>query len=315
MIQRNGRINRLGSTFSEVLIGNMRPNENLDSYLKLLNRLENKIKTIRNSVGLDQPVLNEKDVNPINFIERYYERGEIPEVDDDLLAHIDEHVLALRKFISDHRNNPEEVARVRNISIGKWNYLSKTSSFKNGALGLMKSKSESVESKSIIENTMFVEVNTHDDEYITTYMDYAKALNVIKAVPEDNKKNTDLITFDRLKVYNRAVAEARRQVNNPQDFFTLKPSQEKAVSYMLEHVDDNLDIRGTLRHGITDIRIEKRLTANLNRILKETKEKGVQLPDTVKEFKIILNQARKNISEAKEIKSVEGILFYAEASS
>jgi hypothetical protein len=39
------------------------------------------------------------------------------------------------------------------------------------------------------------------------------------------------------------------------------------------------------------------------------------LPETVKEFKLILNQARKNISEEKEVKSVEGILFYAEASS
>ena len=315
MIQRNGRINRLGSSFNEVLIGNMRPNENLEIYLKLLNRLENKIKTIKNSVGLDQAVLNENDVNPINFIERYYERGEIPEVDDDLLAHIDEHVLALRKFISDNRDDPKEIARVKSIPLGKWNYLPKTSPFKNGTLALMKSRSESVESKSIIENTLFVQVNTHDSEYITTYIDYAKALNFIRSNLEDNLRSSDQITFDRLKVYNRAVAESRRQVNNPEELFKLKPSHEKAVIIMLDHVDDDLDVRGILRQGITDVRIERRLVSNLNRVLKETKEKGTQLPNTVKEFKLILNQARKNISEEKEIKSVEGILFYAEASS
>ena len=315
MIQRNGRINRLGSTYEEVLVGNMRPEENLEVYLKLLNRLENKIKTIKGSVGLDQAVLDEDDVNPINFIERYYNEGELPEPDNDLLAHVDEHVLALREFIHKHKDNPGEIKRVQNIPLGKWNYISSKSSFDKGSIALMKTKSEATESKKIIENTMFVEVNSHDSEYVTTYLDYANALEFIKAKPEDNQKMLDNLQLDRVKVLNRATAESKRQVSNPEDHFSLKPSHEKAVTIMLEHVDDNLDVRGILQQGITDIRIERMLTAVLNKIIKETKEKGTQLPDTVKEFKLILNQARKNISEEKEIKSVEGLLFYAEANS
>ncbi len=43
MIQRNGRINRLGSTYDEVLIANARPNDDLETYLKLVRRLERKL--------------------------------------------------------------------------------------------------------------------------------------------------------------------------------------------------------------------------------------------------------------------------------
>jgi ERCC4-related helicase len=315
MIQRNGRINRLGSIYEEVLVGNMRPEENLEVYLKLINRLENKIKTIKGSVGLDQAVLDEDDVNPINFIERYYKEGELPDVDDDLLAHVDEHVIALREFMYKNRDNPIEVKRVQNIPLGKWNYLSNKSSFAKGSIALMKTKSEALESKTIIENTMFVQVNTHDSEYVTTYLDYSNALEYIKAKPEDNNKTLDTIQFDRLKVLNRAKAESKRQVSNPEDHFSLTPKYEKAVTIMLDHIDDNLDVRGILQQGITDIRIERNLKTVLNKIIKETKEKGTQLPDTVREFKLVLNQARKNISEEKEIKSVEGLLFYAEANT
>ena len=42
MIQRNGRVNRIGSKFDNVLIGNMKPANDLEMYLKLVNRLETK---------------------------------------------------------------------------------------------------------------------------------------------------------------------------------------------------------------------------------------------------------------------------------
>src|SRR5699024_11401195 len=54
MIQRNGRINRLGSTYDEVLIANARPSDDLEAYLKLVRRLERKIETINSTVVNDQ---------------------------------------------------------------------------------------------------------------------------------------------------------------------------------------------------------------------------------------------------------------------
>ncbi len=60
MIQRNGRINRLGSTFDEVLIYNFRPDAQLDKFLKLMKKLQEKIRIIGGSVGIDSSVLGEQ---------------------------------------------------------------------------------------------------------------------------------------------------------------------------------------------------------------------------------------------------------------
>ena len=57
MIQRNGRINRLGSQHEEVTIVNMYPTDDLEIYLKLVSTLEKKINRIKNSVGTDQSIL------------------------------------------------------------------------------------------------------------------------------------------------------------------------------------------------------------------------------------------------------------------
>ena len=66
MIQRNGRINRLGSAHEEVHIINMYPARYLEAYLKLVNTLERKIERIKNSVGTDQSILGE-DAMPVEF--------------------------------------------------------------------------------------------------------------------------------------------------------------------------------------------------------------------------------------------------------
>lgn len=60
MIQRNGRINRLGSTFDDVLIYNFRPDAQLDKFLKLMRKLQDKIRIIGGSVGIDSSVLGEQ---------------------------------------------------------------------------------------------------------------------------------------------------------------------------------------------------------------------------------------------------------------
>ncbi len=66
MIQRNGRINRLGSIHEEVNIINMYPAHQLEIYLKLVNTLERKIERIKNSVGTDQSILGEEAM-PVEF--------------------------------------------------------------------------------------------------------------------------------------------------------------------------------------------------------------------------------------------------------
>lgn len=60
MIQRAGRIDRIGSKFDKIYIFNFYPEEELDDLLRLVTILQTKIVDIDKSVGLDQSVLGEK---------------------------------------------------------------------------------------------------------------------------------------------------------------------------------------------------------------------------------------------------------------
>jgi len=66
MIQRAGRIDRIGSPFDKIFIYNFYPEKELESLLELVKILQNKIEMINETVGLDASVLGEK-INPKVF--------------------------------------------------------------------------------------------------------------------------------------------------------------------------------------------------------------------------------------------------------
>ncbi len=66
MIQRAGRIDRIGSPFDEICIYNFYPEKELESLLRLVKILEGKIEMINKEVGLDAYILGEK-INPKVF--------------------------------------------------------------------------------------------------------------------------------------------------------------------------------------------------------------------------------------------------------
>ncbi len=66
MIQRAGRIDRIGSPFKKIHVFNFFPEEELEDLLRLVETLQTKIRQIDSSVGLDATVLGE-EVNPKVF--------------------------------------------------------------------------------------------------------------------------------------------------------------------------------------------------------------------------------------------------------
>ena len=83
MIQRAGRIDRLGSTFEELEISNVFPEEGLEEVLGLVERLQTRIADIERTVGLDASVLGET-VSSRSFEELRRIRAEDSTVLDEL---------------------------------------------------------------------------------------------------------------------------------------------------------------------------------------------------------------------------------------
>jgi len=131
MVQRNGRINRLGSTFEQVKIFNFRPEDQLDKFLRLMLKLQEKIQVIGASVGLDSSVLGE-NITPKQFglIENIY--SEDPEKQKQAIESLErENDLAfdeifendLRVFM--RKASDEEKERIRKLNFEKWCELNK----------------------------------------------------------------------------------------------------------------------------------------------------------------------------------------------
>jgi sulfur relay (sulfurtransferase) DsrC/TusE family protein len=88
MIQRAGRIDRIGSPFDQIFIYNFYPEKELESLLELVKILQNKIEMINETVGLDASVLGEK-INPKVFgIIRDLRRSE--EIKEKVLQDLEE---------------------------------------------------------------------------------------------------------------------------------------------------------------------------------------------------------------------------------
>ncbi|MCB9336463.1 MAG: DEAD/DEAH box helicase family protein [Flavobacteriales bacterium] len=131
MVQRNGRINRLGSTFETVNVFNFRPEDQLDKFLRLMLKLQEKIQVIGASVGLDSSVLGE-NITPKQFglIENIY--SDDPEKQKQAIESLErENDLAfdevfendLRTFM--RKASDDEKERIRNLNLEKWCDLEK----------------------------------------------------------------------------------------------------------------------------------------------------------------------------------------------
>ena len=139
MIQRNGRINRIGSENDTVLIYNMYPNSQLEEYLKLVKRLDYKIGLIRDIVGQDQRILNsDENLNFIEFVDDieitklqdlYSDNEEkankiLTELEDDAEYLTDDKFIAdLRYFDNKYKHNPKYKEEIYSIPRGKFGLL------------------------------------------------------------------------------------------------------------------------------------------------------------------------------------------------
>lgn len=89
MIQRAGRIDRIGSPYSEIYVYNFFPEDELEDLLRLVEILQNKIRKIDDAIGLDQTVLGE-EINPKVFgvIRKIREKDEkvFEELEEDIFG-------------------------------------------------------------------------------------------------------------------------------------------------------------------------------------------------------------------------------------
>ncbi len=84
LIQRFGRIDRIGSEHDEINLHNMWPDTEVDANIDLTGRLHNRIQSFHNLIGLDSKLLSDSERLNETAMYRIYDDKELPDMDDGL---------------------------------------------------------------------------------------------------------------------------------------------------------------------------------------------------------------------------------------
>lgn len=317
MIQRNGRINRLGSEFEKVYISNMKPEDSLEAYLKLLKRLNRKITTIKNTIGLDQNVTEKGQINAKEFIENleklYSDNASstLKEIEDqeDLFFAEDDYVYDLRTFLLKNPVGSDEFNLVNAIPWGKWGYISEDL-LDEKVLGLAKTFGYESKSKVDIDDLHFVLVDPTDDRYRTESIDQSTALQIIRAKSNCDRRNKDSIKCDRNRVIERTKSAARAQARRGIQNYRAQPSELLVLSD-LEDLLPGIGLLKVISTKITnkqELRLFKKI---MYQARKEKSQYGHILNITVSNMHELANKLIRKPDSSVEIEQVKEVLFYA----
>ena len=82
LIQRFGRVDRIGTEHDRIFLHNMWPDTEVDDELELTKRLTNRIQAFHDVIGLDNKLLSETERLNQEAMYRIYSEKELPEIDD-----------------------------------------------------------------------------------------------------------------------------------------------------------------------------------------------------------------------------------------
>lgn len=321
MIQRNGRINRLGSEFNKVYISNMKPEDSLEAYLKLLKRLNRKISTIKNTIGLDQEVTEKGQINAKEFIENleklYGDSAsktlkDIEDQEDAFFAE-DDYIYDLRSFLARNPVGSSEFEKVSAIPWGKWGYIPEGAkgSLNKKVMGLAKTSGYESNSQLKVEDLYFVLVDPTDDLYRTESIDQSTALQFIRTTSLNNYREIDEIKCNRIRVIERTKSAARAQARKGIQNYKAQPSE----LLILADLEDLLPGSGLLKIISSKITNKQELRTFKKIMYQARKDKsqyGQILSNTVTSMQELRDKLIRKTASSVEIEQVREVLFFAE---
>jgi ERCC4-related helicase len=318
MIQRNGRINRLGSQFDKVYVYNLAPESKLESYLHLVQRLEGKINLIKYTIGTDQSVLSEA-INPMEFtdtLEDIYSTDEIKrqkalekaEEAADFLLSEDDYVLDLKRFKNDKDFTEYYKNEVFTISKNKWAVMPKK------------------EVPNLPEVTSLVRLSSRDKFVDHQFVSMARdgdlfrsqtklqVLEWLKTSRENNNRSEDRISIDRQDIHDVVLKKTLSYHEIDEEKPPTKTELE-VLRIMSETQYTQNDISSVMKgfqsRNAYDLKKIRVLTKNISRLKRENKPYNDVLKELLSICKSTINDPDQPIKPDK----VESILFYAKHNS
>jgi len=316
MIQRNGRINRIGTEFPEVYIYNISPEDQLEEYLRLVERLEGKINLIRNTIGTDTPVLDEEE-NPIEFtdsweniysedLQKRIEAMQQAEKKADLLLSEDDYVSDLKIFNNDASLSKEYKDNIFNIPMGKWS-LMPTSPHGGGLRPSVLVFNGMHEADGTTVGHAFISMNRRGSELQA--ITQLQALEWLKTQKEDNRRNSDKISLDKIQLSEKADTAIEAFVEE-EEVGSPIGQQTDVLRIMFENHFDEEKIELVRVAFQTKNVLDRQLMTRIIRKIMRTKRENKPCLDSLRELIDVASQTFEIKDEAPSFDHIKKVLYY-----
>ncbi|MDY0278854.1 MAG: hypothetical protein RBQ97_12300, partial [Acholeplasma sp.] len=321
-------------------IANAKPEDNLETFLKLVRRLERKVDTISRTIGTDQDILQTGDANPIEHIEedshKVHEQellnvysSDSKKASEALLnlekhqdifygVSSDEFLYELRKFLELNKDQPDEIERIRKIPHGKWNYLPSNAIEKglilsNQVIGLVKIEGKESVTGNKLTEIAFSRIKAIGD-YSGEYIDEKTALRIIRTIAQNNQRLKDLITVDRLQVRELSHIFSSDKHKKKGIGLNLGSKKIDAINKMSKVlINENFDyVPGYLEDNIENITEKQEVLKIINEAMKHNRTNGEIPESTIKKFLDFVRKLRdKTKSSSISEYHIKDVLYYA----
>lgn len=297
MIQRNGRINRLGSLHSEVEVINIVPNKELDQFLGLVTKLEDKISLINATIGSDSSVLGEQ-INPIHY-KGIYDTDSDTATAEYLRLEKEADVFTDDQFISDLKHFREQATSeaqnaIEKIPLSKWGVVDQSK--------ILQSPDVLVFSRSEFSNNQkqFTFYRNDKKANALDVLLTGEALQVLRSNNQERKK--DNISLDK-KLHLEYVSKNGPQITRFDNHIQrLTPSQQTILDEAMNvgwSASDRARLESLLMtRNVFHGRIARKLTKQLREVIREGK---------LSERDSILEKIKKILPEEKQTVKVVSV--------
>lgn len=316
MIQRNGRVNRLGSTYDKVFIYNISPEAKLEEYLQLVERLEGKINLIRNTIGTDSPVLDEKE-NPIEYtdslkdiysedMQRRIEAMEKAEREADFLLSEDEFVTDLKVFHLNPELDEKYKQQIYHIPLGKWALMPQNAHRGDGRHEVLSLNSLHNEKDEAIGHS-FVSMRKDGSKFQAVTQ--LQALEWLRTTAENNERKTDQISLDK-QALKEKVEQNISTYSEAEETGAPLPQQTEFLRIMYENHFSEEDIEQVRLAFQTKNVIDKQTITKLVRKVVKQKKSNESFLDDLKELVKLAHKTLDTSGGIEQFKSTNQVLFY-----
>ena len=243
MVQRNGRINRLGSKFDPVKVENYIPGADLEDFLGLMRIIKRKIELIKHSIGTDSSIFNE-EIDPRSYTDLYNEDvGKASEKYKELEKDLD--AFAEDTFLRDLNNfykeaSEKEIRHMERIPYGSWGILPH---------GLEDPNDVAVFSRMHFENELSKEIFFVNNAEISS-IDMVPRVVALKMIrSEINEQQRDSIVIDKDNQFKDVREKGPQIALETNTEKSLTPTKMTVLSESSTHnwsADEKDKLRATL---------------------------------------------------------------------